>query len=377
MRRWNALNQLLDRASVQSLQSRTLTTPAAATPRAGPGTLRLPCRHAICAECWASHVRARCDEGDVVRGVVRCPAGFCGEAASPRDLAGVVPADVLGRLERLAAQAFVDTAAGAVRWCPRAACGAVVRLDFADQGKDFALDAARAGRALDASCPACGEAFCWACGGGAHEPASCVHARAWGALTRAAAEDAAGFSHEWVAQHTKLCPQCRNPIEKNSGCNHMTCRCGHEFCWVCIKPWSLHGRETGGSWLCAFGGAAEAPGAGAGAGPSSAAAQRSHMAPQVVEELQAASAAAQRYDAQAFAPLHAALARAAQIAEEAASAAVRGGAAAGGADAAADGTTGPDGVGASLPLRQLDSLSHCFLSLVVRRPWGIRLRSTV
>lgn len=42
------------------------------------------------------------------------------------------------------------------------------------------------------------------------------------------------------------------------------------------------------------------------------------MAPSVIESLQAAIAASQRYDADAFAPLHAALARAARIAKEAA-----------------------------------------------------------
>ena len=25
------------------------------------------------------------------------------------------------------------------------------------------------------------------------------------------------------------------------GCNHVTCKCGHEWCWMCYKPWSEHG----------------------------------------------------------------------------------------------------------------------------------------
>jgi len=31
--------------------------------------------------------------------------------------------------------------------------------------------------------------------------------------------------------HLKVCPRCGIAISKSGGCNHMTCRCGHEFAW--------------------------------------------------------------------------------------------------------------------------------------------------
>jgi IBR domain, a half RING-finger domain len=42
------------------------------------------------------------------------------------------------------------------------------------------------------------------------------------------------LSEEWITKHTKPCPQCRTAIEKNLGCNHMTCKkCSYQWCWLC------------------------------------------------------------------------------------------------------------------------------------------------
>lgn len=39
----------------------------------------------------------------------------------------------------------------------------------------------------------------------------------------------------------KQCEQCSSPIEKNGGCNHMTCtHCKFEFCWICGSPFKVN-----------------------------------------------------------------------------------------------------------------------------------------
>lgn len=56
--------------------------------------------------------------------------------------------------------------------------------------------------------------------------------------------------HQWPADNgtkpsdsidsltdTKACPRCSAPIEKNGGCDHMTCRCGYEFWWSTLNAY--------------------------------------------------------------------------------------------------------------------------------------------
>ena len=39
-------------------------------------------------------------------------------------------------------------------------------------------------------------------------------------------------SNQW-----KTCARCRRVIELGTGCNHITCVCGYEFCYVCGDRW--------------------------------------------------------------------------------------------------------------------------------------------
>lgn len=40
-------------------------------------------------------------------------------------------------------------------------------------------------------------------------------------------------SEQVIRENSKPCPGCQTPVQKSEGCNHMTCRCGVQFCYHC------------------------------------------------------------------------------------------------------------------------------------------------
>jgi ariadne-1 len=57
------------------------------------------------------------------------------------------------------------------------------------------------------------------CGEEAHEPVNCQNLILWKEKCQNESETA-----NWILANTKRCPKCNTRIEKNQGCNHMTCR---------------------------------------------------------------------------------------------------------------------------------------------------------
>jgi len=82
----------------------------------------------------------------------------------------------------------------------------------------------------------CGQYFCFKCKEDWHEPIDCECLKLW---NKKASDDSETLN--WISSHAKLCPKCESPIEKNGGCNHMSCRkCKAEFCWACMTLWASH-----------------------------------------------------------------------------------------------------------------------------------------
>jgi len=90
------------------------------------------------------------------------------------------------------------------------------------------------------ACPICNYEFCTKCKEKWHDAFSCEDYKKW----KKDNDQSERKFQEYINRNTKSCPNCHTNIEKNGGCNHMTCsKCHHEFCWVCFRPWRLHGTD--------------------------------------------------------------------------------------------------------------------------------------
>jgi len=173
----------------------------------------LACRqeaHRTCLGCMSTHLRLRIQEGRV--GELVCPGSraasadqACVAQASEAELVEWLDPDLVEKYHRFSAMRQDPS----LRSCP-----------FCDK-----LCETRGAELV--TCEACNLRFCFY-HSNAHEPT---------------AEACAEYTR-WLAQqellwgmppHMRQCPQCGIPTEKSSGCNHMTCPCGCDWCWLCRK----------------------------------------------------------------------------------------------------------------------------------------------
>ena len=99
-------------------------------------------------------------------------------------------------------------------WCPTPGCSAV-----------FAFDEAL----TEYRCPACKKNYCLRCKCEYHQNMSC---KEYKKIANMGEEDKR-FMFLVKGAKFKQCPSCKFWVEKSDGCDHMTCRCKYEFCYVC------------------------------------------------------------------------------------------------------------------------------------------------
>eukprot|EP01120_Amphizonella_sp_Union-15-10_P011882 TRINITY_DN5167_c0_g3_i3.p1 TRINITY_DN5167_c0_g3~~TRINITY_DN5167_c0_g3_i3.p1 ORF type:complete len:611 (+),score=128.13 TRINITY_DN5167_c0_g3_i3:43-1875(+) len=178
----------------------------------------LSCLHRFCDACFETFLNMKINERQVTK--LSCPASGC-NLFIPDDLVKkLVSEDVFKKYYSFITESYVEDNRQ-VTWCPAPNCGHAINADMVS--------------GLVVTCK-CGFRFCFTCHHEAHAPSTCGQVKEW----IAKGQDDSETVH-WIGANTKHCPRCKVPVEKNGGCNHMTCRqCNYEWCWLCIRPWKGH-----------------------------------------------------------------------------------------------------------------------------------------
>ncbi|XP_042338391.1 E3 ubiquitin-protein ligase RNF14-like isoform X2 [Plectropomus leopardus] len=223
----------------------------------GSDCVQLPeCRHIFCQTCLAEFCKLQITEGNV-RGVT-CPEADCTATPTPAQVRRLVGEELFSRYDRLLLQSTLDSMADVV-YCPRRSCGSAV---IRDKSSNAAL------------CFVCSFAFCVTCrktyhgtdcqgkkntklleaqqgnadlpqtkeglkalwddyASGSKQRRRLLESRYGRSTMQGTLEDS--LSENWIITNSKNCPHCFCRIEKNKGCNMMTCtQCGQRFCWACL-----------------------------------------------------------------------------------------------------------------------------------------------
>ena len=226
----------------------------------------IPCGHVVCKLCWEEYLKEKINSGNVNK--LKCPAFNCSELVPLPVIVSLVPEEIYQKYLKFGLDNFV-TGKSDIKWCPHPGCECAVQVP-SDQGqgsqKRFSVlqppnatnNSNYISQYRNVDC-GLGHFFCWSCSKTAHDPCSCETWAQWEKELKERLENKKGvqmasnmISDEvWVGENCKPCPNCKAPISKDDGCNHMTCyKCDHEFCWVCMGRWRFHGDWTGGYFEC-------------------------------------------------------------------------------------------------------------------------------
>lgn len=224
----------------------------------------LACNHRYCGECYKSYVNMHISSGKLITCMnLECPLTIShGDVAllanQGKDEESIIKPkiDLISNPLLISTVSnYIDTHRKQYKWCPATDCNNLIELDrdaIANHDEDESnkynekgdLITSKLDRDIDlthvlnVSCPENHE-FCYKCHRENHLPCPCWIVDLWVQKCKDDSETA-----NWIQANTQPCPECDSLIEKNGGCNHLTCRkCKYEFCWICLGNWKDHGRD--------------------------------------------------------------------------------------------------------------------------------------
>jgi len=177
----------------------------------------LDCGHIFCTECWSEYLSSKIEDASRI---IECPDTKCNTIVDDETLTSIITDTELKLKYNKLVMSYYVECNKMLKWCSAPDCNFVIKVPFLDS--------------RTVTCK-CGNSFCFSCSGDWHDPIDCDMLKKWVKKSNDDSE-----TSKWISVHTKDCPKCKMPIEKDGGCNHMSCKnksCSFQFCWLCLKKW--------------------------------------------------------------------------------------------------------------------------------------------
>ncbi|CAG8574124.1 572_t:CDS:2, partial [Gigaspora rosea] len=166
----------------------------------------------ICRECVGKYIKHELEDNGNVR--IACPEDGCTEILDQKDVKKFANEESFRRYERFTLK-FALSQIPTFQWCLNPNC---------ESGQDHY----QGDKLPIMTCNSCGHKSCVVHGHPVDDDVckECIQ------LLEDEERRIQEEESESYVSRLKQCPNCVSRIEKNEGCDHMTCRCGHQFCWV-------------------------------------------------------------------------------------------------------------------------------------------------
>ncbi|OSS46010.1 hypothetical protein B5807_07984 [Epicoccum nigrum] len=185
----------------------------------------------ICSDCYATWIASQL-EGNGWQGV-KCPGTTCKINLTYEEVKAYAAREVFERYDTLQTRSVLSLDPN-FRCCTAQGCNSGQIHDTREVGNVF-------------TCVECRARFCTVHEGAYHVGESCreYEYRTSGQKERDERERETKASEDALGRLSKRCPNqsCNSPIQKNGGCNHITCfKCKHDFCYHClVSNWKTCG----------------------------------------------------------------------------------------------------------------------------------------
>jgi len=170
------------------------------------------CGHEFCRDCLVDYLTMKISEKAIP---IPCPFNGCTSNVSESDLHLLIEPKLMEKYEKFMLSNFIETNANDFSCCPTPNCPYLFYYEPGD---------------FDFKCPKCTKRYCLNCKVDYHVKSTCKMYQQW-CVQNGQADDL--FTNFVRGNKLKQCFKCKKFVQKVSGCNHITCTCGAQFCYVC------------------------------------------------------------------------------------------------------------------------------------------------